>query len=118
MPIMLNFSAAPKAVLLEEGIYILTISGAEAKTSAKGAQQILLKFEEQESKAVMFENLTIQESSMFKVVEFFKAAGYDTSDDLPEFDPADLIGLQIKAKVIQDEYEGEKRNRVKKYLVA
>jgi hypothetical protein len=55
---------------------------------------------------------------MFKVVEFFKAAGFDTENDLPEFDPVDLIGLQIKAKVIQETYEGELRNRVKKYLVA
>jgi hypothetical protein len=118
MPINLNFSAAPKRELLPEGIYLLTVAGAEARTSASGKDQILLKFEELETKAVMFENLTIQESSMFKVVEFFAAAGYDTSEDLPEFDPADLIGITVKAKVIQDVYEGETRNKVKKYLVA
>ena len=52
---------------------------------------------------------------LWKVKELFDALGIDTSA-LVEMDVNELVGLEIQAKVIQETYNGDVMNRVKKVM--
>ena len=52
---------------------------------------------------------------LWKVKELFDALGIDTSA-LVEMDVNELVGLEVQAKVIQETYNGDIMNRVKKIL--
>lgn len=113
----LDFSSVPSREILEEGVYTALIKKVEQKTSSTGKPMILVLFEETEKKSGIFENYVIDPNCLWKLKELLDALGFDTSTSC-DFDPADLEGQFVKIKVIQDEYNGETVNRVKKVYAA
>lgn len=117
MAINLDFSSVPGNVLLDEGTYNVSIKKVEEKVSSTGKPMLFVVFEEEETKTGIFENYVLTAECLWKVKELLAAAGYETSGAL-EFDPQELIGLVFKAKVVQEDYNDSKTNRIKKIFAA
>lgn len=116
----LDFSNVPSREPLEEGIYTLSIAKVEEKT-AKSSGNPMLSIEYDvvgvDGNRKLFDNYVLTDAAMWKLKELLDALGIDTST-LVSLDPQELIGLQVQAKIVQDEYNGETVNRVKKILPA
>lgn len=126
MALNLDFSSVPSREPLEEGVYLLQISEAEEKISSTGNPMISVMFdvlstqdgETVEGQRRLWDNYSLQAQALFKLKELLSALGIDTSA-VVDMEVSDLIGQQILAKVVQETYNGELRNRVKKiYPVA
>lgn len=115
----LDFSNVPSREPLEEGIYTLTIAKVE-ETTAKSSGNPMLAVEYDvmgcEGRK-LFDNFVLTDKALWKLKELLDALGMDTSV-MVELDPNELVGLQVQAKVVQEEYNGETVNRVKKILPA
>lgn len=117
----IDFSSVPNREPLEEGTYLLTIAKAEEKLSSTGNPMIALEYdisatadgEVVEGGRKLWDNCSLQAQALFKLKDLFNALGMDTSA-VVDIDIADLVGQQVMAKVIQETYNGELRNRVKK----
>ena len=119
--IMLNldFSSVPSRDPLEEGIYSLTISKAEETTSSTGNPMLKLEFDVNgvDGNRKLWDNFVLIDKCMWKIKELFDALGIDTTA-VVEMDITELVGLQVNAKVIQEEYNGDTVNRIKKIYPA
>lgn len=113
----LDFSSIPSREPLEEGIYLMTIEHIEEKTSSTGNPMLLVRFKEPETGTAVFENYVLLPQNMWKLGELVEACGIDPKElgsvDTEELIPM-LTGIQVKAKITQDTYEGRITNRVKK----
>ena len=115
--IMLNldFSSVPSRDPLEEGLYELTVAKAEETVSSTGNPMIKVEFDVAGLEGrKLWDNFVLIEKTLWKVKEFFDAVGLDT-EAIVEMDVAELIGSTVKAKVFQEEYNGDIQNRIKKY---
>ena len=114
----LDFSSISRNEPLEEGVYEFLIKNVEDKESKAGNPMWLITFEEQETKTVVWENYTFVEKALFKIKELFDVLGFDTETNAFELpDKSEIIGNFVKAKVIQEEYNGSITNRIKKLIV-
>lgn len=111
--ISLNFSSVDRREPLAEGIYVVRIDEVTEKVSSTGKDMLSVKFMEQESRTVIFDNYVLTPNALWKLAELFNVLGYDTSQDM-DFDFAELVGAELKAKVVQEEYNGNIVNRIKK----
>ena len=117
----IDFSSVPNREPLEEGTYLLTIAKAEEKLSSTGNPMISLEYdvnatidgETVEGNRKLWDNYSLQSQALFKLKELFDALGMDTSN-IVDIEISDLVGQQVQAKVIQETYNGELRNRIKK----
>lgn len=113
----LDFSNVQSGTILDEGVYNVTIESVEEKTSASGKPMLLIRFREEETKTAIFENYVLQENCLWKLKELLSAAGIECNGSV-DFDTDDLIGLVFKAKIVQDDYNDSKVNRIKKVFAA
>lgn len=113
----LDFSSVRGAVVLEEGLYNLTIEDVQEKMSSTGKNMLLVRFREEESQAAIFENYVLTGDAMWKLQELLKAAGIDATGNV-ELDTDELIGLSFKAKVTKEDYNDSEVNRIKKIYAA
>lgn len=113
----LNFSSVQDREPLNEGIYSMVIDKVEEKTSKTGKQMLVVQLVEPETKSRIFENFVLQENCLWRLRDLFKAAGYETDQDLVGFDEQELVGLAVNVKVVQEEYNDQIVNRVSKYIV-
>lgn len=114
----LDFSNVQKQVLLDEGVYNVTLKKLEEKTSSTGKPMLLATYIEEQTGSALFENYVLTEEALWKLNELLTAAGVDTSAGMVGIDIEALQGLMFKAKVIQREYNGEMRNSIKKIFAA
>jgi hypothetical protein len=111
----LDFSSVPSREPLEEGLYELTVAKAEETTSSTGNPMIKVEFDVDGFEGrKLWDNFVLIEKTLWKVKEFFEAIGLDT-EEVVEMDVAELVGASMKAKVFQEEYNGDIQNRIKKY---
>ncbi|WP_301003098.1 DUF669 domain-containing protein [uncultured Duncaniella sp.] len=121
----IDFSSVPSREPLEEGTYLLSISEAEEKLSSTGNPMISLTFDVLstedgtpiDGQRKLWDNYSLQAQALFKLKDLFQALGIDTSA-LVEMDVSELVGQQVRAKVVQETYNGELRNRIKKVYPA
>ena len=114
----LDFSSVQSNnVLLDEGMYNLTLESIEEKTSSTGKQMLLVRFREETTQTALFENYVLTENCLWKLKELLSAAGLECSGAV-DLDTDELIGLMFKAKVVQDDYNDSKVNRIKKVYAA
>ena len=113
----LDFSSVPSREPLEEGIYSLTISKVEETTSSTGNPMLKVEYDVNgvDGNRKLWDNYVLIDKCLWKVKELFDALGIDTSA-LVEMDVHELVGLQVQAKVIQETYNGDSMNRVKKVM--
>ena len=117
MAINLDFSSVPSREPLEEGIYHLQIAKVEETNSSTGNPMLKVEFNVLgvEGNRKLWDNYVLIDKCLWKVKELFDALGIDTSA-LVEMDVNELVGLEVQAKVIQETYNGDIMNRVKKIL--
>ena len=115
----LDFSNVPSREPLDEGIYSLTIAKAEETTSSNGNPMLKIEFDVNgvDGNRKLWDNYVLIDKCMWKVKELFDALGIDT-EHVVEMDVTELTGLQVNAKVIQEEYNGDTVNRIKKIYPA
>jgi hypothetical protein len=101
-----------------EGIYAATIDGAQEKTSKKstiGPDMIELRLivtDGRGSSNIVYDYITKR-----NVKEFAIALGESVQDGQPvDIDPDDLPARSLQVCLIQEEYMGKIKNRVKQYL--
>lgn len=115
----LDFSSVPSREPLEEGMYTLIISGAEETQSSTGNPMLKLEFDVDgvEGNRKLWDNYVLIDKCMWKLKELFDALGIDTSE-IVEMEVSELVGQSVTAKVIQDTYNGDVVNRIKKIYPA
>ena len=118
MAINLDFSSVPSREPLEEGIYHLQIAKVEETNSSTGNPMLKVEFNVLgvDGNRKLWDNYVLIDKCLWKVKELFDALGIDTSA-LVEMDVNELVGLEVQAKVIQETYNGDIMNRVKKILL-
>lgn len=115
----LDFSSVPSREPLEEGVYSLTIAKAEETTSSTGNPMLKIEYDvnDVDGNRKLWDNYVLIDKCLWKLKELFQALGIDTSE-IVEMDVTELVGMQVNAKIIQETYQGEIVNRVKKILPA
>lgn len=115
----LDFSSVPSREPLEEGIYNLTIAKVEEANSSTGNPMLKVEYDVNgvEGNRKLWDNYVLIDKCMWKLKELFDAMGIDTSD-IVEMDVTELVGMQVNAKVIQETYNGDIVNRIKKIYPA
>lgn len=117
MAINLDFSSVPSREPLEEGVYHLQIAKVEETSSSTGNPMLKVEYDVLgvEGNRKLWDNYVLIDKCLWKVKELFDALGIDTSA-LVEMDVDELVGLEVQAKVIQETYNGDIMNRVKKVM--
>ena len=115
----LDFSSVPSREPLEEGVYSLTIAKAEETTSCTGNPMLKIEYDvnEVEGNHKVWDNYVLIDKCLWKLKELFDALGIDTSA-IVEMDVTELTGMQVNAKIIQEPYNGDVVNKVKKIYPA
>lgn len=113
----LDFSSVPSREPLEEGVYPVRIAKVEETTSSTGNPMLKVEYDvlEVEGNRKLWDNFVLIDKCMWKVKELFDALGIDTSA-IVEMDVTELVGMELRAKVIQETYNGDVVNRVKKIM--
>ena len=113
----LDFSSVPSREPLEEGVYHLQIAKVEETNSSTGNPMLKVEYNVLgvEGNRKLWDNYVLIDKCLWKVKELFDALGIDTSA-LVEMDVNELVGLEVQAKVIQETYNGDIMNRVKKVM--
>lgn len=113
----LDFSSVPSREPLDEGVYQLQIAKVEETTSSTGNPMLKVEYDvlNVEGGRKLWDNFVLIDKCLWKIKELFDALGMDTSA-LVEMDPAELVGMEVNAKVVQDTYNGDIVNRVKKVM--
>ena len=117
MAINLDFSSVPSREPLEEGVYHLRIAKVEETTSSTGNPMLKVEYDVMgvEGNRKLWDNYVLIDRCLWKVKELFDAIGIDTSE-LVELDVTELVGMELQAKVIQETYNGDIKNTVKKVM--
>ena len=117
MAINLDFSSVPSREPLEEGVYHLQIAKVEETNSSTGNPMLKVEYNVLgvEGNRKLWDNYVLIDKCLWKVKELFDALGIDTSE-LVEMDVTELVGLEVQAKVIQETYNGDIMNRIKKVM--
>ena len=115
----LDFSSIPSREPLDEGVYSLTIAKVEETTSSTGNPMLKVEFDVNgvDGNRKLWDNFVLIDKCLWKVKELFDALGIDTAE-IVEMDPVELVGLEVMAKVIQEDYNGDIVNRIKKIYPA
>ena len=115
----LDFSSVPSREPLDEGVYCLTIAKVEETTSSTGNPMLKVEYDVNDvpGNRKLWDNFVLIDKCMWKIKELFDALGIDTST-IVEMDVTALVGMQVNAKIIQEQYNGETVNRVKKIYPA
>mgnify|MGYP001775325243 FL=1 len=115
----LDFSSVPSREPLDEGVYDLTIAKIEETTSSTGNPMLKVEYDVNgvEGNRKLWDNYVLIDKCLWKVKELFDALGIDTSE-LVEMDVSELLGMQVRAKVIQETYNGDIVNRIKRVMPA
>ena len=113
----LDFSSVPSREPLEEGVYHLQIAKVEETNSSTGNPMLKVEYNVLgvDGNRKLWDNYVLIDKCLWKVKELFDALGIDTSE-LVEMDVTELVGLEVQAKVIQETYNGDIMNRIKKVM--
>ena len=113
----LDFSSVPSREPLEEGVYPLRIANVEETTSSTGNPMLKVEYDviDVEGNRKLWDNYVLIDKCLWKVKELFDAIGVDTSE-LVEMDVTELVGMEVNGKVIQETYNGDIVNRIKKIM--
>lgn len=117
--INIDFSSVPSREALPDGMYNLQIDKIQETVSPAGNPMWSVTFNvlEVEGKRKLWDNFVFVEQSLWRVKEFFDALGLDTSE-IVSMEPEELLGYTVQARVTTEDFQGEARNRIKKYFSA
>lgn len=110
----LDFSDVKETKLVAEGEQSLTIIGAKEARSANGTAMLVVDMNNEEGGFVR-DNICLEGPGAFRAQQFIKAVGL-SEDDFASMEASDLIGMNPTALIEHEEYNGEERAKVKKYI--
>ena len=110
----LDFSDVKETKLVEEGEQSLTIIGAKEARSANGTAMLVVDMNDAEGGFVR-DNICLEGPGAFRAQQFIKALGM-SEDDFAAMEASDLIGMSVTGSIEHEEYNGEQRAKVKKYV--
>ena len=115
----LDFSSVLSREPLEEGVYYLRVAKVEETTSSTGNPMLKIEYDVMgvDGNRKLWDNYVLIDKCLWKVKELFDAIGIDTSE-LVEMDVTELVGMEVTGKVIQETYNGDIVNRIKKVMPA
>jgi hypothetical protein len=101
------------------GDYTVEVIGAEESISQKSHNEMIeLKLKVEPSGAIVFDNLVFTANAFWKIDSFRAATGETvTPDEDVEIVADDLIGRKGRARLIVEEYNGKKRNKLAAWLL-
>lgn len=100
------------------GEYSVEVINAEETVSQRGHDMIELKLKVEPDGPVFYDHLVFTESSFWKIDAFRAAIGETViANEEIEIVADDLIGRQGRARLVVEEYNGRKRNKVAAWLV-
>ena len=104
---------------VEPGEYTVEVLNAEETVSQKGSDMIELKLRVQPSGATLFDHLVFMETAFWKIDAFRAATGENVAPDQEvEIRADDLIGRTGRVRLIVEEFNGRKRNKVAAWLAS
>ena len=99
------------------GEYTVEVVNAEETLSQKQHEMIELKLKVEPSGAVVFDHLVFLSNSFWKIDSFRAATGENvTPDEDVEIIADELIGRTGRVRLVVEEYNGRKRNKVSAWL--
>lgn len=110
----LDFSEVKQNVVVEEGTQHFSIIGAKEAKSANGTAMLVVDMKTAEDGFVR-DNICLEGAGAFRMQQFLKAIGV-SEEDASGMEAADFIGMEIDADIVHEEYNGEIRAKVKKYI--
>jgi hypothetical protein len=117
MPSYKASDIATRPDFIEPGDYTVEVINAQETLSQKGHEMIELKLRVEPSGALVFDHLVFMPNSFWKIDAFRVATGETvTPDEDVEILADDLIGRTGRARLVVEEYNGRKRNKVAAWL--
>lgn len=110
----LDFSEVKENKNALEGEQQLTIFGAKEATSQNGTNMLVLDMKDAEEGFVR-DNVCLEGPGAFKAQMLINALGMD-EESFMAMDAAELIGMEVTAEIVLEEYNGQERAKVKKYI--
>lgn len=110
----LNFDDVKETKIVPEGEAHLTIIGAKETKSSNGTNMLVLDMKDVEG-GFLRDNVCLEGPGAFRAQQLFKALGIEP-EDAETMEAADLIGQELEATIVLDEYNGTTRSKVKKYI--
>ena len=104
---------------VEAGDYTVEVIGAEESISQKSHNEMIeLKLKVEPSGSILFDNLVFVPNAFWKIDSFRASTGETvTPDEDVDIIADDLIGRKGRARLIVEEYNGKKRNKVAAWLL-
>lgn len=100
------------------GDYTVEVLGAEASVSKQNNDLIELKLRVEPSGAILYDNLVFTPNAFWKIDAFRAATGEKVvPNEEVDIECDDLIGRKGRVRLIVEEYQGRKRNKVAAWLV-
>lgn len=100
-----------------DGTYRFSVVEAEKTESSEGNDMFKVKLKGLSGKAKgvgVFDNLSLLPQALWKVKGFIESLGGEADGEV-EIDPADWIGEEVTAVIINENYEGRDRPKVAEY---
>ena len=110
----LDFSEVKENKLIPEGEHNLIIKSCKEGKSQNGTPMLTVGLEDAEGGFAM-DNICMAGPGAFKAQQFFDALGIEP-EQAEEMQASDLVGMELTAKVEIEDYNGEERSRIKKYI--
>ena len=102
---------------VEAGEYTVEVLNADESVSKQGNELIELKLKIEPSGAILYDNLVFTPNAFWKIDAFRLATGEEvTPDEEVEITGDGLIGRTGRARLIVEEYNGRKRNKIAAWL--
>lgn len=101
--------------LLQEGSYYVTVSDCQEKESSKGNPYWAITFLTEEGNKI-FDNLVFTENTFNRVKKMFKNLGLNVNGTF-DYSPEDILGLNMTAKVLIEEYTDKSGNLKQKNVI-
>lgn len=119
MPTYKSSEPTSRPDFVPAGDYTVEILNAEESVSKQGNDLIELKLKIEPSGAICFDNLVFTPNAFWKIDAFRAATGETVvPDEDVNIECDELIGRTGKARLVVEEYNGRKRNKVAAWLVS
>jgi len=119
MPTYKSSEPTSRPDFVPAGDYTVEILNAEESVSKQGNDLIELKLRINPSGAICFDNLVFTQNAFWKIDAFRAATGEKVvPDEEVNIECDDLIGRTGRARLVVEEYNGRKRNKVAAWLVS
>ena len=110
----LDFSEIKESKSASEGTHTMTIFKAVEKKSQNGTQMLVLDMKD-EDEGYCRDHVCLEGPAAFRAKQLFNALGID-EEQAEAMEAADFVGMSVEADIILEDYEGEDRAKVKKYI--